>query len=415
MAAILGQLDDDRDLYAALQVNRMWANEAITLLWRVKPPIWAFAQVEGAERLQYYANKISVVDLSDISDDQEGHWTRCKTQGLLFPCLSEIFIDLNNCDCEDVLLRYLQPGLQKLSLRGWLIPDDFLTRVEEQCPALRSFSLHSLKDAMTAEHLLRFLNGMPSLVEIVLGNYVGDPMCEKLSIHLASRPNLVRFKTLMLNRIRGMRGGIDQLFPDLLFFCCVSRSKVFSQFSHHLTRLTQLDLTVIDAARETIFDICSCTHLVNLVLTFRSDSHFDTKTHLPPEGLLVLAQSCSHLQTFSVVDDMDVVNNDGAITKITDDVIRDFVKLLPGLTSFSLKVKTNLTHRALIVLGNGCANLEYCSLYGESFPLRSFKRKISTLFPRLKYLELRPVEEGPQSDVASRELHLIHDGQWRNY
>lgn len=55
---ILNAIDDAKTLASCALVNRMWAEEATTCLWRSDPPIDALLALDGPERLQYYADKI---------------------------------------------------------------------------------------------------------------------------------------------------------------------------------------------------------------------------------------------------------------------------------------------------------------------------------------------------------------------
>ena len=98
-----------------------------------------------------------------------------------------------------------------------------------------------------------------------------------------------------LSLIKRVQEEVDQPFPELVDLSCFLEIKAFSQLSRHLARLTNLNLSLVDVACNTILDICSCTGLVSLELHFGYFSHFDAKSHFPPESFLAVAKSCSHL------------------------------------------------------------------------------------------------------------------------
>ena len=93
------------------------------------------------------------------------------------------------------------------------------------------------------------------------------------------------------------------------------------------------------------------------------------------------------------------------ITDVTDDVIKEFVALLPGLSCSRLRIKTNLTHRVLRVLGEGCANLKICSINGKHLDLRLLESDGPVLLPQLVCLEIEPTEETISVAMAADILH----------
>ena len=110
VAAILDQMHGTKVLFAALQVNRLWAAEATRLLWRVDPPIRALADNKDAERLQCYADKITSLYLMG---DKDAWKSRFILQGLRFPHLSQVIMKAPRSKDEQMFLQYLQPELRK--------------------------------------------------------------------------------------------------------------------------------------------------------------------------------------------------------------------------------------------------------------------------------------------------------------
>lgn len=133
VAAILEQLDQNFALFAVLQVNKFWAHEATTVLWRVDPPCQPFAHLEDAERLQYYADKISWLCLQCDENECEGHF---KLQHLHFPRLDSIDIPVSGRNDEQISLQYLQPTLRRFNWYGGPRSNYYLKQIRARCPAL---------------------------------------------------------------------------------------------------------------------------------------------------------------------------------------------------------------------------------------------------------------------------------------
>ena len=405
---ILEYLKDDKALFAALQVNKLWADEATTLLWRTYPEILDLARIEDFERLQYYANKISVLSIQLNDDEHEGHR---KLQNVQFLRLKHLSMSVCDGKKEQMFLQYLQPHLQTICVYDGPVSSYYLTQIQALCPALRNLSLCDLSGTVTADDLLDFLNGMLSLADIHLWGGLKDVVSDEVFLHLASRPDLARLATgddniLTRSLIKRLPEVVDQPFPKLDYLLCFVESSAFSQLSSHLNGLTELHLHLVDAASKTTFDICSCTNLVSLSLCIRGP-HFDTKSHFPPEGLLALAKSCSHLQSFSVTAGHVFEADSSGIANIDDDVIGQFVALLPGLTCFEFGINSKLTERAFRLLGEGCAGLKNCSLDGSSFDLHLLGSGSPVLFPQLEWLELDPIHV--EDDLAAATIaEILH-------
>ena len=405
VAAIMEQLTDNRTLFAALQVSRLWAEEATTVLWQDYPSISALIQIEDAERLQYYANKVSYWN---IARDEDGPELHRKLQLLRFPRLRQISVRSSSFLDGKKLLGYLQPNLRRLQFLGYWISNYHLKCIRAHFPALQSLTLQNLRadgDDSTAHELLQFLHDMPFLTNLRLG--LERAISDEVFIHLASRLNLFALhsgKMLTLSLIEMMQDVVEQPFSRLLFLTCRSGSKAFSQLSRHLLKIEDLHLRLMDSARETIFDVCSFTSLLILELDYSRCQYFDPSIHFPADGFLALAKRCSHLQKLAV-DRYPMSIEDDGIGDINDDVLQEFVSLLPQLTHLQLMIDTKLAHRALRILGEGCTMLQECWLSGKLLQLGPLGSSGPVLFPKLEHLELRGTEEDLPAFTAAEILH----------
>lgn len=139
VAAILEQLHDRKALFAALQVNKLWADEATTLLWRVNPPIRAFILIEDSERLQYYADKISSLHICCMYEDElEYH---LKLEHLCFPRLGQLAMAIFGYKNEQILSQYLRPNLRTFQYDGVPISNYCLMQIQARCPVLQECRL----------------------------------------------------------------------------------------------------------------------------------------------------------------------------------------------------------------------------------------------------------------------------------
>lgn len=62
VSIVLEKVQGTNALFTALQVPRLWADEATMVLWREGSPNQALIYGRHVERVQYYANKISSLD-----------------------------------------------------------------------------------------------------------------------------------------------------------------------------------------------------------------------------------------------------------------------------------------------------------------------------------------------------------------
>ena len=307
------------------------------------------------------------------------------------------------------LLGYLQPNLRRLQFLGFWISNYHLRCIRAHFPALQSLTLQNLRadgDDTTAHELLQFLHDMPFLTSLRIG--LERAISDEVYIHLASRLNLIGLhssKMLTLSLIEMMQELVEQPFSRLLFLTCHSGSEAFSQLSRHLLKIEDLTLRLMDSARQTIFDVCSFTSLLILNLDYSQCPYFDTSIHFPAEGFLAIAKRCSRLQQLAVDRYPMSIENDG-IGDINDDALQEFVSLLPQLVHLRLMINTNLAHRALRILGEGCTGLQECWLSGKSLQLGPLGSSGPILFPKLECLKLWWIQEDlPETTAAEIIVH----------
>ena len=373
VAAILEQLRDYKALFAAVQVSRLWADEATTILWRETPPIQDIVHICDVERLQYYANKVRFLGIPRVGNE----WSQILK--LRFPRLRVVSTDITDHKDEQSLLPYMQPNIHHFQCVGGPISDSFWMQIESRCPDLRSLGLSNFKTTDICG-LLRFLEGMPSLKDLHL--WYG-PEDVDLYLHLASRPSLQRLSmprtTLTVDKTMTILANVTNPYPKLEWICWSSQSRAFQSLARHLSSLNFLCLILVDASDDVLFAISSCINLGTVKVYFEKDSH------VPAEGLLAIARKCPHLRHFSLGVTKGI-KVDGR--SITDDIVRQVAAYLPAMTSFELVVETDLTITALLCLGDLSAGLEACNLNGDFNLEELWRPNLAPLFPRLMSLKL---------------------------
>ncbi len=438
VAAILEYLVDAQDLFSALQVNTLWSDEATTILWREEPPMETVSRINDVERLQYYADKIT----SLAFDYGNSGWNsvipeeaRQKLRSLRFPRLTRIHAEKLGSEDEHSLLHYLQPKLQALKCSdAWPISDRFLMQIEGLCPALRSFSLSSFLGTTQTCDLVRFLNSMPSLTSIHLGQDLENIISDQLHVHLASRPNLLVLeifsKTFTGRESQKISAAVADPYPKLIELSCYSSYRDFNCLSRHLhgLRVLQLDLDR-GKSEDILFTISRCTNLIRMKLTFA----WGDAPEVPAEGILSVAKNCPHLRVFDlgIPTSMHKYLPIGGRT-ITDDIIKQVATYLPAMTTFKLIFPTHISTTALLHLGDLCMGLTECCLIGDFNMEELCRPKVAPVLPQLRKLRLSKVSNKISPEQAKsihyqafpnlRSLEFFYGrdfetgiGDWRNF
>ena len=399
VAIIMEQLDHRQSLFAALQVNRLWADEATMILWRVDPPIESLVQISNVERRQYYANKISSLHLR--RPDQ------CKWDQLLntrFPRLIQlsIRIDFEEGD-KQYLSHFLQPTLRSFECDAGLLKTKSLLQLWTRCPDLRFLSLMWLDSSISTCDLVRSLSSMPSLTHLGLHG-VEDV---ELYLHLASWPDLQELSMsdltwpeypqdllkcspiLTQDVTMKILANVTNPYPKLRRLGWPAQAKAFRCLARHLSSLNVLELALVDTSDDILFAISDCANLAKMNIRFAGGS----RVHA--EGLLAAARKCSHLRVVKLGPTAKV---DGR--SITDDIIRQVATYLPTMTCFLLGIQTNLTITALLYLGERCTRLTGLYLNGDFNVEQLWRPNLAPLFPQLKELVLRKVSENVSHERA---------------
>jgi hypothetical protein len=367
---ILEQLVPDRKaLWSAAQVNKLWANKSLSILWR-RPPHKALEEVQDDARRQYYARWI---------DD---------------------IIANNGINCEVLApwAPYLRPNRLKVS-------EDILSfdgTVFELLFQSRLSSLQCSAAAFVAETALRLITESPRLAEVIL---VGD-------VNYSTTPSLVHFlETLRkIKRLRSLHFITTENFYiclwDTLFHLsevkalehltlgfvssrCLSyvlerntrpfygvndlSISVYSTAVPWLKRLFQnltltLDLRVLDDAYLDIEDLVSWSRLQKFRLSLQYNSKW---------GNITKIGELTELRSLRLIG--------GNAWWFTDGHLQGLLRCLPHLRVFEFCLGNSLSTCAFIIVGQHCPQLKVLHLDCDC-DFRALFGYTERVFPQLKFL-----------------------------
>ena len=191
---ILRYLEDTSDLYRCVLVSRLWACEAINILWGRKyschdTTLYNLVEIESISRKQYYAERICHLDFTLCDFDDAGSYHR-ELAPLSFPRLSGLILGPWWESHQENLLQYLQPRLRSLEILAhefdhdfWMysyerpyfeyVSADFFNQLRLRCPSLSKLSIEKPCTKDDADRLMDFLRRMCTLKSLYIesGNY----------------------------------------------------------------------------------------------------------------------------------------------------------------------------------------------------------------------------------------------------
>lgn len=108
VATVLSYVEGKGSLFACVQVNKLWAEEATTCLWSNSPPLGALRTMPSYVRQQHYASKVVKLRVSYLKPRIHQQLTTLQFSRLAYLYISE---------CHDYdgssALQYLQPALRE--------------------------------------------------------------------------------------------------------------------------------------------------------------------------------------------------------------------------------------------------------------------------------------------------------------
>ncbi|ORY11452.1 hypothetical protein BCR34DRAFT_484150 [Clohesyomyces aquaticus] len=377
-------------LVPAILVNRLWADEGTSILWKRYPHLPALSDMDQARR-QYYANKVQQIF---STSPPPGHPATLEYQDdLRWPNLESLELEVDFFRHGAHFLPMLHPGLEHLELSraqgggSEHFAEVVLSSVFAHCTNLQSIKFGpgviSNEDPMHVSVLYDYLDSVPSLksVELKGTNFIDQ---DALFTRLTQRTGLKSLEISLdpgLSLLPKLQGpsAFSSPFSSLKRLIIMCYPEVALALPVHLTCIEELQLDICripdTPAQENdprIFEdliatISSCTQLRMVkiavgAMTVNFPSHLSFPT-LSGASLVGLASSCPNLEDVNLLA-MEPSAVDGAA--ITSKHFDMFCWNLPRLRNLSLKLRPTtsmaLETTALQSLGRHCRDLELVRL-----------------------------------------------------
>lgn len=373
-------------LVPSILVNKLWADEGTSVLWRRYPHLVALKDM-GVERKQWYARKVESAFIMSPPDSIED---LTYLEGLDWPCLRTLELEVDWRRHGTSLTRVLHDRLEYLELSGaqsggseyvaHVVFPAFLV----PCSNLKSIHIGpdfiDPRDPLDSQTLCDLLASRPSIKDVQIMN-----------ARFASNDTLFQFlckhqghETLEIDLEPGLSllpffFQTNKLFSSLQRLHIMCYPEIALAMPLHVASITDLsidiaripdrqaqdgDIIVLD---DLLAALTQCKHLqllkVNvgqLAVGFPSANALPT---LSGQSLAKLVKGCSQLKDINLLAS-EPASIDGSKISIAD--FEDFCKGAPNLTNLSLKfhpgTTVSLEESALQSLGKHCQHLEVLRL-----------------------------------------------------
>ncbi|KAF2112356.1 hypothetical protein BDV96DRAFT_498011, partial [Lophiotrema nucula] len=373
-------------LVPCVLVNKFWADEATSVLWKRYPHLPALKNMTP-ERRQYYANKVhQIFSLGP----PPGHPENMEyLDGLRWPGLKSLEIEIDFSRHGARFLPMLHKELEHLELSGEQGGGPaYFTNVVLPGLFANSKKLKSLRfgaglfpedEPVHASELFQYLDAIPTITTVEV-KAAGFMAVDSLFTRLSQRPGLEVLEIdlepgfSLLPQLQGPNALLSPFssLKRLFIMCYPEIALSLPAHLHHLEEL-QMDICRIpnQPARESDFTILedlivclsSCPQLrllkVGIGLLAVDFPSFSLFPRLSGPSLVQLAAGCPILEDIYLFATEPSAIDGTAILAADCD---KFCQTLPGLKKLSLKLHPStalaLEHSALQSLGTHCKDLE---------------------------------------------------------
>lgn len=370
-------------LVPSILVNKLWASEGTSILWRRYPHLPALSSIRN-DRRQWYASKVQrafiVSPEPDAAEDLE------YLETLSWPSLKTLELEVDWKRHGKSLYHMLKANLEHLEISGEqsgsskYIAEVVLPAFLNPHNKLQSIhigpEMMNPEDAVHSQVLSNLLVSNTSIrnVCVMNANLIGS---NKLLEALAKRPGLEELKIDLEPGLQllPLFTSASDLFTSLRRLHVMCYPEIAWALPSHLPSIESLSLDIaripdqppIDMDRS-ILDglLSSCAQLPHLQLlkinVGQLASGFPSATSLPTLEAVSLAQvaaACPQLEDLTLLASEPAAIDGSQISGASFD---DFCRLAPNLTNLSLKLHPGTTlaleESALQSLGRHCRRLE---------------------------------------------------------
>ncbi|KAF2151408.1 hypothetical protein K461DRAFT_295464 [Myriangium duriaei CBS 260.36] len=396
---IILQHVDHNTLFSVVRVNRLWAEEGLSLLWHSQTSVQALLSVPPSRR-QYYADKIRNFEVNQDTICENEHRNGASSFGLLqFPKLQHVKIDYFYYPSS--ISQYLQPELLSFGWHGASkVVEDVFGMLSTRCPALRSIFLDAEFPNSQPDDLLRFLEASTSLKSIKLHSDVNPLVTTDILAHLASRDRLYELLVTRPFSDEEIQSSLDMVkatpFRRLKRISIVGYAAGLAGLLAHLdaSLLNGLSLLVVDAAGPILNHFARFVNLQELEVSIQADTTFAIHD-------ILMLRSLKRLNALTIQGYYAVLQS----PPWTDEQMTLFFSSFPDLDSLAFQVQANLSVAALIALKTS-SKLRSCHLTG-GFALATLEVVDGPIFPALEVLHLSRILDGDGTVTPDHQASLI--------
>jgi len=409
-------------LVPSILVNKLWAEEGTSILWRRYPHLPALQHM-SLDRQQWYTNKIErLFVLGPIEDEADLAYL----EGLEWPNLKTLELEADWKKYEKAISPMLHSGLQHLEFLGPQSSESahvvaiILPTFFKSCPHLRSIHIGpdviDPKDPVPNQELLNLLDSAQSITDVCIRN-TSISGKDQLFVRLSQRPGLEALEVdldpgLQLLPYFSGPNALPVSFRSLkrLHIMCYpeiaialpSHLQLIEELHVDIARIPNLsrqdgDMNILD---DVVGGVLQCGKLQSLrinigqvAIDFPSPLSYP---RLSGTSLTKLVAGCPNLQEISFLASEPAAIDGSMISSLQFEA---FCKGLPQLMSLSLKLHPQtaieLESTALESLARNCPLLE------------TLRLKISLHIPDSqipkKPTSLQPTELAIQDQTSTEE------------
>lgn len=395
--------DGWKTLFAAVQVNRLWRELGVRILW-ANPEATRYLLRVPEDQRPIYASQLLTMHIREIE--------RCSTKfkNLEFSRLRELYVSPRSGDFT-LLEPYCVPSLHSFKVFDSLMQDvsSVVLGYLHNCPQLKSiWTDMKIRDT---QHLLDALKHLPLLQELKLWKCVGKgDISGDLLLHLAQSKHITTLKvpwSWAADAVKQVTIAKDEMrftpFPALKSLKLLAPSTSAEGLVQLFGNLTSLDLKLSDSTMEALWSIARLTNLTRLSLSYKQ------KTFISAGAIVALA-ALSKLRTLIIK--RHYPNPEYAVeSDFSDEDCEKVASHWPDLRYVSLQMESaNLSTKGLMSLARHCRVLE-CFRSSQEFDLEEILasgRDGDALFPRLEQLHLvRPMLSRGHVDTTRFAFYIL--------
>ena len=386
-------------------VNKLWADIGNDFVWEWTLP--ANLRRAPPELRQSFAKRVKHLIFITLEPKQSDTHNEAHEEfkDLHFPKLDSLTLDFRSSESKIPWETYLQPRMKSLSMAGVALTREVIHMIPKRCPHIRRASFFDI--GPSCELFLAFVRKLEELSDLSLGiETVG--MGEDLFQHLVG---INRLKKLTIRDTRcSYHSNVVPLILDMKLFQSATQTnpKSFTQFedlflksipavvrplSARLRSIQSLHLQFsshLENPQDVFEPLGTLQTLKDLTLMFLNPRGSSLGSGTPPRPDTVLCNSALlELGKLHSLESLEYRISPATIRSrrdmITDDVLAQLVRQMPGLTSLGLEIPGRLTISGLEKLGRSCPFLAATLLEG-SFELDRLPDKT---LPNVTTLSLR--------------------------